>query len=115
VYVPAIFVINKIDEMPNYKNSIDGKFVGICASKRIGVDELIDQIWRELKFVTVYILDDAMIMKEGETLRDVALKIGSEFSQKVKFAKINGAGAKFTDQEVSLDTKVTEKMKIKFI
>ena len=114
VYVPAIFVINKIDEMPNYKDTIDGEFVGISADKKIGIDDLISQVWKALKFVTVYILNDSIIMKEGETLKDVALKIGTDFSQKVKSAKINGPGAKFIDQEVSLDTKVVEKMQIKF-
>ncbi|HTK03830.1 MAG TPA: GTPase [Alphaproteobacteria bacterium] len=115
VYVPAIFVINKIDEMPNYKDTIDGEFVGISADKKVGVDDLINQIWKALKFVTVYILDDSIIMKEGETLKDVALKIGTDFSQKVKFAKINGNGAKFEDQEVSLLTEVKEGMRIEFV
>jgi len=115
VYIPAIFVVNKVDEEPNYKNLIDGDYVGIAADKKEGVDELIKRIWTELKFVTVYILGDPIIMKEGESLSDVTQKIGSDFFAKTKGAKINGPGAKFADQEVSLSTKVVEGMQIRFL
>ena len=114
VYIPGIFVVNKVDEEPNYKNLIDGDYVGIAADKREGIDELIKKIWTELKFVTVYTLGDPIIMKDGETLSDVAQKIGSDFFAKTKGAKINGPGAKFADQEVSLTTKVVEGMQITF-
>ncbi|OGM59704.1 hypothetical protein A2892_02135, partial [Candidatus Woesebacteria bacterium RIFCSPLOWO2_01_FULL_39_10b] len=123
VYVPAIFVINKIDELPSYKNMIDGDFVGISADRQIGIKDLINRIWTELKFVTVYLVkpleepgfDNPIIMKEGETLRDVALKIGSEFAETKKLVRIWGNNAVFQGQEVSKDTKVIEGMQIRFI
>lgn len=123
VYVPAIFVINKIDELPNYKNMIDGDFVGISADRQIGIKDLINRIWTELKFVTVYLVkpleepgfDNPIIMKESETLRDVALKIGSEFAETKKLVRIWGKNAVFQGQEVSKDTKVIEGMQIRFI
>lgn len=123
VYVPAIFVINKIDELPNYKSMIDGDFVGISADKEVGIKELINRIWTELKFVTVYLVkpleepgfDNPIIMKEGETLRDVALKIGNEFAETKKLVRIWGKNAVFQGQEVSKDTKVTEGMQIRFL
>lgn len=115
VYVPAIFVINKVDEEPKYKDMVNGDFVGISADKKEGIDDLINKIWIELKFVTVYILDGSMVMREDDTLKDVSEKIGSDFASKVKGAKINGPGAKFADQEVSLETKVIDGMQIRFI
>ncbi|HET7098743.1 MAG TPA: GTPase [Patescibacteria group bacterium] len=123
VYVPAIFVINKIDELPSYKDLIDGDFVGISADKKIGVKELVNQIWNTLKFVTVYLVeplaepnfDNSIIMKEGETLKDVAEKIGNEFAANKKLVKIWGDKAVFQGQEVSIDTKVAEKMQIRFL
>lgn len=122
VYVPAIFVINKIDELPSYKNMIDGDFVGISADRQIGIKDLINRIWTELKFVTVYLVkpleepafDNPIIMKESETLRDVALKIGSEFAETKKLVRIWGKNAVFQGQEVSKDTKVIEGMQIRF-
>jgi uncharacterized protein len=123
VYVPAIFVINKIDSEPNYKKMIEGEFVGISADKKEGMDVLIDTIWETLKFVTVYLVKpdenlnraDPMVVINSNTLRDVAEKIGPDFAASKKLVKIWGTGAKFPGQEVSFDTKVLEGMMIRFI
>jgi uncharacterized protein len=88
VYIPTIFVINKVDMEPNYRNLIDGEYVGICAENGEGIRELIDGIWKALKFITVYLIKpekdpvkgSPIIMKEGETLKEVALKIGPDFA-----------------------------------
>jgi len=123
VYVPAIFVINKVDEEPKYKDLIEGEFVAISADRKEGVSDLIDQIWKALKFVTVYLVKpdenleegSQIVMKEGDTMKDVAIKIGTDFAAEKKLVKIWGIGAKFPGQEVSFDTKVKEGMKIRFI
>ena len=123
VYVPAIFVINKVDEKPDYKEVIDGEYVAISADRGEGVSELIQEIWKALKFITVYLVKpeedlgtgNPIVMKEGETLKDVALKIGPDFTESKKLVKIWGGGAKFAGQEVSFDTKVKEGMQVRFI
>lgn len=122
-YIPAIFVINKVDMEPKYKDLIEGEFVGISAENGEGVKELINEIWKTLRFVTVYLVkpdaepnfDDPMVMKHGETLKDVAEKIGPDFAKSKKIVKIWGAGAKFPEQEVSFDTEVQEGMQIRFL
>jgi small GTP-binding protein len=123
VYVPAIFVLNKVDMEPNYKELLDGEYVPISADKNEGIDNLIEEIWKILKFVTVYLVkpdeelhyNSPIVMKQGETLRDVAEKIGTDFAASKKSVKIWGPGAKFPGQEVSFDTKVMEKMQIRFL
>jgi small GTP-binding protein len=123
VYVPTIFVINKVDMEPNYQNLIDGEYVGISADRGKGIGELINEMWKALKFVTVYLvkpdenLEDGnpIIMRHGETLRDVALKIGPDFAERVNLVKIWGSAAKFPGQEVSFDTEVLEGMRIRFV
>jgi len=123
VYVAAIFVINKVDEDSDYKEKIDGEFVGISADRGEGIKELIDQIWKTLRFITVYLVkpdatpdfSDPMVMKTGETLRDVAEKIGPDFANSKKLVKIWGSSAKFPEQEVSFDTPVAEGMQIRFL
>ena len=122
-YIPAIFVINKVDTEPNYKDMIDGTYVGISADKMDGIDSLIDEIWKTLKFVTVHLVKpdenlnraDPMVTTESSTLRDIAYRIGPDFAESKKLVKIWGTGAKFPGQEVSFDTKVLEGMKIRFI
>lgn len=123
VYIPTIFVINKIDMEPNFRNMIEGEFVGISAEKQEGIDDLINEIWKALKFVTVYLVKpdedllrgNPMIMRQGETLKNVAIKIGSDFADIRKLVKIWGSGAKFPGQEVSFETEVLDGMKIRFI
>jgi len=123
VYIPALFVINKVDMEPNYKKMIEGDFVAISAEKKEGIDTLINEIWKALKFVTVYLVkpdtepdfSDPIVMKSGETLRDVAIKIGSDFADSKKLVKIWGKEAKFPGQEVSFDTSAIEGMQIRFI
>ena len=48
-------------------------------------------------------------------MKDVALKIGPDFTESKKLVKIWGGGAKFAGQEVSFDTKVKEGMQVRFI
>jgi ribosome-interacting GTPase 1 len=108
---------------PKYRELIDGDFVGISADRGEGIDKLIDEIWKALKFVTVYLVKPdenlekgkPIVMREGETLKDVALKIGPDFAESKKIVKIWGVGAKFPGQEVSFETLVLENMKIRFI
>jgi len=137
VYVPVIWVINKVDEEPNYRDLIDGEYVAISADKGTGIDELIKEAWKALKFVTVYLVKpderieeglpalpcrqaggrqgSPIVMKEGNTLKDVAVKIGPDFAASKKIAKIWGESAKFPGQEVSFDTKVVEGMQVRFL
>lgn len=123
VYIPTIFVINKVDMQPNYREMIDGKFVGISADRGEGIDELIEAVWKALKFVTVHLVKpeetleegSPIIMRQGETLKDVAEKIGPDFAASKKVVKIWGTGAKFPGQEVSFETEVEEGMKIRFL
>ena len=122
VYVPAIFVVNKVDSGEKVKD-VYVPIIKISADKGIGIKEFIQEVWNALQFVTVYLVkpesdlnyDDPIVMKEGETLQDVAEKIGSEFAAKVKTVKIWGNGARFAGQEVSLTTKVQEGMQIRFL
>lgn len=122
-YIPAIFVVNKVDEDPDYKDKIDGEYVAIAADKNEGIDGLITEIWKALKFVTVYLVSpekepdfsEPIVMKEGDSLKDVAEKIGSEFAAKQKLVKIWGSEAKFPGQEVSFSTKVADRMQIRFL
>ncbi|KKU10033.1 MAG: Small GTP-binding protein [Candidatus Woesebacteria bacterium GW2011_GWB1_45_5] len=120
VYIPALFVLNKID---SGGVSADNRYLGISAEKDIGIQKLIDEIWKALKFVTVFLVrpdeeltfDNPIVMKEEDTLKDVALKIGTDFTETKKLVKIWGKGARFPGQEVSFSTKVTEGMQIRYL
>jgi len=109
VYVPALFVVNKSD-FPHKKS----EYIEISAAKSIGIQQLIDKIWGALRFITVHLLDGPIVMKEGDTMKDIANKIGPAFAESKKTVKIWGPSAKFPGQEVSFSTKVIEGMMIRF-
>lgn len=133
VYLPAIFAINKIDLQNESQdlndiyqlsgNGFNEKVLHISTEKRIKLEELKEKIYRTLNFVRVYLIradqepnfENPMVMKAGQTLLDVAEKIGTEFAQERKRAKIWGTGSKFPGQEVSFSTKVAEEMQVRFI
>ncbi len=123
VYIPTLWVINKIDEEPNHHEQIDGEYIAISAQNGDGIDNLINKMWEALKFVTVYLVKpdeeigkgSPIIMKEGETLKDIALKIGPDFAESKKIVKIWGPGAKFPGQEMSFDAKIVDGMQVRFL
>ena len=121
VYVPAITVLNKIDLIDD--EGLHNLNHAISAEKGVGLEELKKIIWEKLEFVNVFLVrpsdvpdfNHPIVMKKGQTLTSVAEKIGSDFAQDKKKAKIWGTGAKFAGQEVSLSTKVAEGMQVRFI
>lgn len=125
-YIKSICVVNKIDkasslsEIPGIpKNEI----TYISAEIGTGLDELKEKIWRNLTLTRIYLIrpdeepnkDNPIIVEESDTLENVSVKIGTEFAEGKKKAKIWGPGAKFPGQTVSLTTKVLEDMQVRFV
>jgi small GTP-binding protein len=125
VFIPAISVINKIDiQKPKEEKTQDGERpIMISANKKIGIEELKEALWTSLKLVRVFLVrpDDEpnfkhpIIMKQGDSLGAVAEKIGSEFAEGKKLARIWGPSAHHPGQEVPLSTKVVEGLQVRFI
>lgn len=132
VYIPAIYILNKIDLKPNknyrihyndtYHYSYSKNIVGISAENNHNLEELLKLIWEKLEFITVFLvhpdeepgINNPIVMKKGNTLKDVAKEIGNDFLESKKGAKIWGPGSKFPEQEVSLSTSIVEGMQIQY-
>ena len=121
VYIPAIFVVNKIDTVPNTYPLLP-HFLPISAEKETGLEDLKEEIWNKLKLLRVYLVhpdeepnfESPIIMKEGDLLANVAEKLGTNFSGK-KLAKIWGNSARFPGQEVPTSIKVKDEMQVRFL
>jgi hypothetical protein len=121
VYIPAIFVVNKIDE--NKPKDVDDSLIYISAENGSGIDNLLDIIWHKLNLIKVYLIgpdeepnfNSPVIMKENETLEDILPKLGSSFEIKYKMAKIWGGAARFPGQEVPLTTPLSDNLQVRFI
>ncbi|MDP3994570.1 MAG: GTPase [bacterium] len=121
VYIPAIFIVNKIDMLSGSYSPISGA-IPISAESGNNLDKLKETIWEKLGLVRVYLIkvdekphfNNPMVMKKENNLKDVAGKLGTDFSQSKKLAKIWNTGARFPGQEVSFSTKVQEGMQVRF-
>lgn len=120
VYVPTLYVFNKADL--GSKKREEGK-VYISAETGEGLVKLKERIWETLGFVTIYLVkreeepghNNPMIMKRGETLKNLVEKIGTDFALTHSKAKIWGPGSKFPGQEVSLKASIEDGMMVRFI
>ena len=106
-YIPAIIVLNMIDmisqkELEKIK-SIVKPDICISAEKKINTEELKKLIYNKLEFIRIYCkevgkkadMEVPLIMRKGNTLRDVCLKLHKDFVSKFRFARIWGKSAKF--------------------
>ena len=106
-YIPAITVLNMID-MVNSKElerikAITKPDICISAEKKVNTEELKGLIFKKLEFIRIYCkevgkkadVDVPLIMRKGNTLRDVCMKLHKDFVSKFRFARIWGKSAKF--------------------
>lgn len=135
VYVPALFVVNKIDQVSTDLNELTylserDVIIRISAQESTGLEELKEAIWGKLGLVRVYLRPlgslsrhlggggtnmEALIMHERQKLKDVLDTISREMAQDKTGAKIWGTGAKFPGQTVSLETKVQDEIEVTFV
>ena len=104
--------------------------IRISAEKEIGLDELREAVWNQLRLVRVYLRSteslsghleggstkiEPLIMHEGQKLKDVLATVSREMVQDKKAAKIWGPGARFPGQTVSFETQIQDGMEVTFI
>ena len=121
-YVPGITVLNKIDMVDDEELSRIKEIVNpdicISAEKKININELKKIIFEKLEFIRVYTkesgkkadLSEPLIMRKGNTLKDVCTKLHKDFVSKFRFARIFGKSARFDGMPVRrLEHKLEDK------
>jgi small GTP-binding protein len=110
VYLPALFIVNKIDLVKNRK-SWQEKFPDhllISAQENIGLEKLKATIWKKLGLIRVFLkpkggkIDEnaPLILKKNSTVIEAAGKISQELASEIKGAKIYGKKARYQGQTV---------------
>jgi len=121
VYINSLTVVNKCDLRHPAEQAAGS--IQISAEEGTNLELFKQKIWEALEFVNIYLVkpdeepseDNPIIMKSGDTLKDVAEKIGTDFAENKKLAKIWGPGSKFPGQEVSLKKETKEGMMVRFV
>ena len=111
-YVPAITVLNKIDmvdksELERVK-AIVKPDICVSAENKVNTEEMKELIFKKLEFIRIFCkeagkkadMDVPLIMRKGNTLKDVCMKLHKDFINKFRFARIWGKSARFDGMPV---------------
>jgi hypothetical protein len=117
VYVPAVFVVNKIDlASPEELKRLPKDFMLISAERSQGLEELRKAIWERLGLTRIYLkkigkdpdMKEPMIIKGIPSVMDVCEKIHREFARNFRFARVWGRTAKFPGQKVGAEHRLSD-------
>ncbi|SMO79896.1 OBG GTPase family GTP-binding protein [Halorubrum cibi] len=119
VYLPSMVAVNKADlidksYLPTVKEELRDRgldpddVVFISAEEERGLDGLKERLWKELGLIRIYMdkpgrgvdYEEPLILFSGATVGDACEKIGGEFDERFKFARVSGESAKHDDQQV---------------
>jgi ribosome-interacting GTPase 1 len=118
-YLPSLVCVNKVDLIePDYVETVNEKLrergidpeeaVFISAEEERGLDSLKTSIWEELGLMRVYMdkpgrgvdYEEPLILREGDAVADACRKLGGDFEDRFRFARVTGPSAKHDEQQV---------------
>ena len=114
VYIPAIFLVNKIDlatqENLNLIKKLLPEAIFISAENNENVAELRGIIFEQLKLIKVYLkphggeidYEEPLIIQHGSTIADVCDKLHKNFKDEFRFARVWGDSVKHPGQKAML-------------
>ena len=126
-YLPSLVTVNKADLIePDYLDTVHEQLrdhdidpdeaVFISAEEQKGLDALKDTIWEGLGLVRIYMdkpgrgvdYDEPLVLREGDTVADACEKLGGEFEDRFRFARVSGPSAKHDEQQVGMDHELAD-------
>jgi ribosome-interacting GTPase 1 len=122
-YIPLLEVVTKIDTKPNFKKEKLPDRLYMSADKGTGIEEFKEAVWKKLGLVRVYLKrertseadrKEPLIMRRGQTLKDVLNKLSTQMSEEIARAFVWGPMARFPGQEVSFKYEVWDEMELWF-
>ncbi|MEM4781236.1 MAG: GTPase [Halalkalicoccus sp.] len=134
VYLPSIVAVNKADLIDRdyletvYEDLRDHdldpeEVTFISAEKEKGLDGLKEKIWRTLGLMRIYMdkpgrgidYEEPLILEEGSDIEDAMEKLGGEFEERFRFARVSGPSAKHDEQQVGTDHELADEDVLKLI
>jgi hypothetical protein len=127
VYLPSLVTVNKADLIePDYLPTVEEQLrdhdidpeaaIFISATDERGLDSLKEEIWDALGLIRVYMdkpgrgvdYEEPLVVREGDTVADACEKLGGEFAERFRFARVSGPSAKHEQQQVGLDHELAD-------
>lgn len=125
VYLPALFIINKIDLVKNLKGFKE-KYPDpllISAKENFGLEKLKEAIWEKLELMRVFLKPKGaeadknapLILKKGSTVLEAAAKVSQELALEIKGAKIYGNKVRYQGQTVGTSYSLSDSLILTFL
>jgi ribosome-interacting GTPase 1 len=127
VYLPSVVVVNKADLIDqDYLGTVEASLrehdldpdeaVFVSAVEEKGLDALRERLWAELGLIRIYMdkpgrgvdREEPLILRAGDTVGDACRKIGGDFEDRFKFARVSGPSAKHDEQQVGTDHELAD-------
>jgi hypothetical protein len=128
VYLPSAVAVNKADLIDrDYLPTVEAELreigldpddvVFISAEDGRGLDALKDEIWESLGLIRVYMdkpgrgvdYEEPLVLREGRhTVEDALEKLGGNFEERFRFARVTGPSAKHDEQQVGRDHELAD-------
>ncbi|MEF8899901.1 MAG: GTP-binding protein [Halovenus sp.] len=134
VYVPSLVTVNKADLIdPDYLETVNQNLrehdidpdeaIFISAEENRGLDALRETIWEELGLIRVYMdkpgrgvdYEEPLVLFSGATVEDACEKLGGEFAERFRFARVSGPSAKHDEQQVGLDHELADEDELRIL
>lgn len=134
VYVPALKVVNKADEVDLLQNTflervsrsrnvVRKDVIRISAQHKTGLDKLTQAIWDNLGLIRLYLkspqgdvdMEDPLVVSSSITVKQAVTKLSFELEETTTGARIWGKGAKYEGQKVGLNHQLKDGTIIQFI
>ena len=127
VYLPSVVAVNKMDAID--RSTLDeveaglhdlgldpDEVVYISAEQERGLDGLKERIWDALGLRRIYMrkpgeppdYDEPLIVSGGTTVEGALERIGGDFAQRFRYARVTGPSASHDDQRVGLDHELAD-------
>jgi hypothetical protein len=120
-YIPSLVTVNKVDLIePDYLPTVEAELrehdvdpdeaIFISAEEQKGLDSLRERIWDELGLIRIYMdkpgrgvdYEEPLVLREGDTVEEACEKLGGEFTERFRFARVSGPSAKHDEQQVGM-------------
>ncbi len=117
VYVSALLVVNKSELLsPEERSRVVREAspfrpLFISARNSVGIDELIDNLGRALKFIRIYVKppgrppdrDEPVILRQGDSVAELLRRLPTDLQHGFRAAQVWGKSARFPGQTVGRD------------
>jgi uncharacterized protein len=112
-YMPGFLLINKVDTVSKeILDEVKAKYPDatyVSALEGINLDKLKDTIYSKLSLTSIFLkepgkdadMDEPLIMREEDTLRDLCHKLHKDFEKRFRFARVWGKSARYDGQKIT--------------